>query len=78
MRRLLASILIVGAFLGGYHLGHMEGSPDIFAWARRHAPVVADSAAELVAMLAEPGDGTPRASATPSQRRDGYIAAEDR
>jgi hypothetical protein len=48
MRRLLSSILILGAFLGGYYLGGQEGSPDIFAWARRAYPRFAEAGRNLV------------------------------
>ena len=33
MRRFLRSVLLLGVFLGGYYLGHLPDSPDIFGWA---------------------------------------------
>ena len=56
MRRLLAIILSVGVFLGGYYLGQQPGSPDIFGWAQKNYPVVA-AAIEGVAqsLSGEPG-----------------------
>ena len=32
MTRLVVLILLVGSFLGGYYLGHLENSPDVFGW----------------------------------------------
>jgi hypothetical protein len=38
MRRLLVMILLAGAFLGGYYLRGLDGSPDVFGWIReKHA-----------------------------------------
>ena len=34
MRHLIVTILVLAGALGGYYLGHLEGSPDIFAWAQ--------------------------------------------
>lgn len=48
VRRLLTIILLVGAFLGGYYLGHCEGSPDIFAWARNNYPRFAAAGQEFL------------------------------
>ena len=33
MRRILRLILMTAVFLGGYYLGRLPGSPDIFAYA---------------------------------------------
>jgi len=33
MRRLLRFILMIAVFLGGYYLGRLPGSPDIFGYA---------------------------------------------
>lgn len=35
MKRVLTLLLLTAAFLGGYHLGRLPNSPDIFAWGRR-------------------------------------------
>jgi hypothetical protein len=35
MKRVLMLLLLVGAFLGGYYLGRLPNSPDIFAWGRQ-------------------------------------------
>lgn len=32
MRRLLRIIALMAVFLGGYYVGHLPNSPDIFAW----------------------------------------------
>ena len=34
MKKLILIILLTGAFLGGYYLGRLQGSPDIFTWAQ--------------------------------------------
>lgn len=35
MRRLLRFILLIAVFLGGYYLGRLPNSPDIFDYARQ-------------------------------------------
>ena len=35
VRKFILLILLMGAFLGGYHLGRTPGSPDVFSHARR-------------------------------------------
>ena len=70
MRRLLITVLIVGAFLGGYHLGRQPGSPDIFGWARRNYPEAAEafrSAADSV--FSEPAAGEAPYAEVSSQTR---------
>jgi hypothetical protein len=77
MRRLLVTILIVGAFLGGYYLGHQEGSPDIFGWAQKAYPQFAEASRGAVASLAsttgEQAAEDPRAT---GGEADVYRAAE--
>ena len=51
MKRLLVIILIVTAFLGGYHLGHKEGSPDITGWAQKAYPKVVEAGREAIATV---------------------------
>jgi len=34
MIRTLAVLLLIVAFLAGYYVGRLPGSPDVFAWAR--------------------------------------------
>lgn len=36
MKRVLTLLLLTGAFLGGYYLGRLPNSPDIFAWGRQN------------------------------------------
>ncbi|MFP4055228.1 MAG: hypothetical protein ACLFV7_15330 [Phycisphaerae bacterium] len=76
MKRLLALILLTGAFLGGYYLGRLPDSPDIFAWGRNAALRSAEIAHKVIATLedwngesapdfqrvgqADPQDDTPR------------------
>jgi len=57
MRRLLAIILSVGAFLGGYHLGRQPGSPDLFGWAQETYPVVVDTVDGLAESLSDVSTG---------------------
>jgi hypothetical protein len=52
MRRFLVTILIAGAFLGGYYLGGQQGSPDIFGWARQAYPRFAEAGRDFVDSLA--------------------------
>lgn len=33
MIRAIFMLLLVAAFLGGYHVGRLPGAPDVFAWA---------------------------------------------
>jgi len=70
MRRLLVTILIVGAFLGGYHLGRQPGSPDIFGWAQRNYPAAAEafrSAADSLSSEPASAEG-PRAAVSSRTR----------
>ena len=32
MKRFIAIMMLTAGFLGGYYLGHLPGSPDIFGW----------------------------------------------
>jgi hypothetical protein len=32
MRKFMTILLMTGTFLGGYYLGRLPGSPDIFGW----------------------------------------------
>jgi len=63
MNRLIGLLLAVGAFLGGYHLGRMPGSPDVYAWVRsvcRHAPGVAKTSSVAQAPKAQAIDAKAR------------------
>ena len=61
MRRLLVSIFILGAFLGGYYLGRRENSPDILAWAQDAYPRFAEASEDLLDSLAPQRGGEPSA-----------------
>ena len=50
MLRLIVLVLLGGAFLGGYHLGRKEGSPDIFGWAEKTCGQVNRTAGKLSAV----------------------------
>jgi predicted esterase YcpF (UPF0227 family) len=64
VKRLLALILLTGAFLGGYYLGRLPESPDIFAWGRNAALRSAEIAQDVITTL-EDWNGQ---SASESQR----------
>lgn len=51
MKRLLIIILVTAGFLAGYWCGRLPGSPDIFAWAKRTYPQVAEAGQKLIAEL---------------------------
>ncbi len=51
MKRLILAILLMGAFGGGYYLGHLPGSPDIFAWAADTYSQAADAGHKLAAVV---------------------------
>ena len=51
MRRFLVTILVVGAFLGGYQLGRQPGSPDVIGWAQETDPAVAEAGRSVAACL---------------------------
>lgn len=35
VRKLIVTLLLVSAFLGGYYVGRLPGAPDVFGWAKR-------------------------------------------
>jgi hypothetical protein len=43
IRRILGIILLLGVFLGGYHLGRLPGSPDLIGGARNAGRAVYDA-----------------------------------
>jgi len=53
MKRLLGAVFLVAAFLGGYHLGRMPGSPDVIGTAREVASEVARAVAEVTPVVEE-------------------------
>ena len=57
MRRLLRLILMIAVFLGGYYLGRMPGSPDIFGYAKR-AYYRAVQARQKVSLRAQQDDSS--------------------
>ena len=64
MKRLLISILVTGAFLGGYHAGRQPGSPDIFGWARRNVPAMVQAGREVIDSLTAGRSGPEHSPAT--------------
>jgi hypothetical protein len=47
MRRIIGLALLIGAFLGGYHLGRQKDSPDVIGYARQAVVAVAAVAGEI-------------------------------
>lgn len=47
MRRIIGFILLTAAFLGGYHLGRQDNSPDLIGYARQAAVAVAAVATDI-------------------------------
>jgi len=58
MTRLVVLILVVGSFLGGYYLGHLENSPDVFGWLEGAYSKVARTADDLSAESPDDYDTT--------------------
>ena len=57
MRLTLAFILLSAAFLGGYYLGHLPNSPDIFGWAQKTYAQGSDAYQKLSSVVkGEPGN----------------------
>jgi len=57
MRRLLTLIVLAGAFLGGYYLRGLDGSPDIFGWFQENYPRFSQAGQALADEISDP-DGT--------------------
>ena len=53
MKRLLGAIFLAAAFLGGYHLGRMPGSPDVIGAAREVASDAACVVREVTPVVEE-------------------------
>jgi hypothetical protein len=83
MKLFLVTILVGGAFFGGYHFGHKEGSPDLTGWVQQAYPKVVQAARDAIASMeadaAKPADPKPAADAsTPAtDQSDLYRAATD-
>ncbi|MDY6914319.1 MAG: hypothetical protein SVT52_07685 [Planctomycetota bacterium] len=57
MRRLILLILLVAAFLGGYHLGRRPNSPDIFARANSLSDKAQQAGQRLAVMIQADDNG---------------------
>ena len=83
MRRIIGLALLIGVFLGGYHLGRQKDSPDLVGYARQAvvavAAVVGDIAESFSNKNAADGDQAYRAShgATRADNRAGVDPAGD-
>lgn len=53
MKRVLTLFLLTAAFLGGYYLGRLPNSPDIFAWGRRTFDQAVDMGRQAERYLSE-------------------------
>ena len=51
IRRFIVSIMVTGAFLGGYRLGQNPNSPDVFAMATKGYAFAAEAGKTLVKVL---------------------------
>ena len=51
MKILLGMILVGGAFLGGYHFGHRQGSPDLDGWVQQAYPKVIQAGRDAIAFV---------------------------
>ncbi len=63
IRRLLTTAMLLGTFLGGYYLGRMPGSPDIFDWARNRCGQLSQ-ASQLLAEFTETSQQLPSVSSS--------------
>ena len=51
IRRFIVSVMLTGAFLGGYRLGQYPDSPDVFAIASKSYAFTAEAGKKLVGAL---------------------------
>jgi hypothetical protein len=76
MKLLLVIILVGGAFFGGYHFGHREGSPDLTGWVQQAYPKVVQAGRDAIASVSaavKPADAAKPAA----DQGDVYRAATD-
>ena len=62
MRRVVRLILLTAIFLGGYYVGHLPGSPDIFAKTAAAYRQVARTTTSISAKAEAEGVSLPRAA----------------
>lgn len=83
MRRIIGLALLIGVFLGGYHLGRQKDSPDLIGYARQAVVAVAAVAGDIVESFsnknADRGDQADRTSraVTRADDRAGADPAHD-
>ena len=83
MRRIIGLALLIGVFLGGYHLGRQKDSPDLVGYARQAVLAVAAVAGDIAESLSnknvDRGDQAYRAGrgTTRADNRAGVDAAGD-
>jgi hypothetical protein len=83
MRRIIGLALLIGVFLGGYHLGRQKDSPDLVGYARQAVLAVAAVASDMAESFsnknAAGGDQAYRAShgAARADNRAGVDPAGD-
>ena len=51
MKRLIIMLVVAGAFLGGYYVGHQPGSPNIFLWVQQTYGQIAEAGSGLGAVV---------------------------
>jgi len=51
IRRFVVSVMVTGAFLGGYRLGQNPNSPDVFGMASKSYAFAAEAGKRLVKVL---------------------------
>ena len=65
MRKLILFIFLAAIFLGGYYLGRIPGSPDLFSWSQQVYGRVATATGEMIDSVRGSGDAV--ATDTPEQ-----------
>ena len=80
MRRIIGLALLIGVFLGGYHLGRQKDSPDLIGYTRQAVMAVAAVAVDIADSFsnknADRGDQADRA-VTRADDRAGVDPAQD-
>jgi hypothetical protein len=78
MKRVLTLLLLAGAFLGGYYLGRLPNSPDIFAWGRDTFDGAVEMGREAEEYLAaDSGRAEPDAPQSPRVPSGAYLFHRD-
>jgi hypothetical protein len=73
MKLFLVTILVGGAFFGGYHLGHKDGSPDLTGWVQQAYPKIVQAGRDAIATVS--ADAKTADAAKPAAGRSDLIRA---